>query len=471
MQTIRQIEEIKSKISSRSSPEELTAKRAAFFDKNVPDTFDKIVFSGFNKRQRGYIRRYFKVNEGRGEQLNLQVIKDGYFRLVSESYFANTYPGIRYDSTRRMFDFHLARRPQQNFKVDFGGVIATRDISNLYLGLSYYRFGRMLTHYYAGFQTGSFYKSALLKARIDFPLPFYLEPYTAYSSWDFLQGDDLLKNVATATNPTVLRRINRKYALDVGLPLRKSYKTVFNIEGFSTVDRYVNGNIFISTDTLDEHRLNGFKAGLRITSNTLNRKQYASSGKAFYFSAFYFNTNEDYRPGNTSVKAGEIKAHHQWFRVKATSEQFFGSSWYRPGYYAEAVFSNQPFFQNYYGTIINAPSFFPIQDSRALILQNFRSFNYLAIGSKNVFELRNKLDFRLEGYLFKPFDYVVETVNQEASIRNSITQVFFAGTAGFVFHSAIGPVSLSMNYYDDPENRFGVLLHIGFLLFNNHSLE
>jgi NTE family protein len=30
---------------------------------------------------------------------------------------------------------------------------------------------------------------------------------------------------------------------------------------------------------------------------------------------------------------------------------------------------------------------------------------------------------------------------------------------------------LSANYYDDDENQFGVLLHVGFLLFNKHSFE
>jgi NTE family protein len=30
---------------------------------------------------------------------------------------------------------------------------------------------------------------------------------------------------------------------------------------------------------------------------------------------------------------------------------------------------------------------------------------------------------------------------------------------------------LSVNYYDDKENQVGVLMHVGFLLFQRHSLE
>ena len=82
-----------------------------------------------------------------------------------------------------------------------------------------------------------------------------------------------------------------------------------------------------------------------------------------------------------------------------------------------------------------------------------------------------KVDFRLEGYLFKPFEYIRPDEDQEAYSNDNIKSVFFCGTAGVVYHSPIGPVSLSMNYYDDDRNQLGALLHIGFLLFNKHSLE
>jgi NTE family protein len=35
----------------------------------------------------------------------------------------------------------------------------------------------------------------------------------------------------------------------------------------------------------------------------------------------------------------------------------------------------------------------------------------------------------------------------------------------------VGPLSLSINYYDDNQNQLGVLLHVGFLLFNKSSLD
>ncbi|MEQ8425576.1 MAG: hypothetical protein RIA63_12755, partial [Cyclobacteriaceae bacterium] len=61
--------------------------------------------------------------------------------------------------------------------------------------------------------------------------------------------------------------------------------------------------------------------------------------------------------------------------------------------------------------------------------------------------------------------------NQEGVLDDSFDQVFFSGMAGMVYHSTVGPISLSVNYYDDKENQLGVLLHVGFLLFNKTSME
>ncbi len=467
-QTIRQMPEIKAKIALRRTCEDVAAKRNAFNNRSPVFRFDELELKGFNSKQRKYIRRIFKFSPNNRTPRFISKIKSGYFRMVSEEYFSNVYPNIAFDSITRNFKFILTRRPQKNFQVDFGGVIATRDISNICLGLNFYNFGSQLLHVSTGFQTGNFYKSATIRTRIDYPYQFYLEPELTYDNWDFLQGDDLLREVS---HPTVLRRIDRNYAMNLGFPVGNFFKTTITAGGLNNIDRYGNASFFNSTDTLDELRISGLKSEINFSSNTLNRKQYPNRGEAYSFSLQYFNVRESFTPGSTSALVESSRTSHQWFRVKAYAEKYFKAGWYRPGYVAEAVISNQPFFQNYYGTLINAPAFTPIQDSRSLLLQNFRAFNYVAGGIRNVFTLRNRLDFRLEGYVFKPIEYLQEGTNQEPRNVQDLKTVYFAGTAGLVMHSPIGPVSLSVNYYDDKENQIGLLLHVGFLLFNKHSLD
>lgn len=471
VQTIRQLEELKAKVDQRVSQESIETRRASFLKEARPLVIDELVFKNFNSHQRKYIRRIFNLKTGSAsESMSLREAKQGYFKLITEPYFSNVHPSIRFDSAQSKFQLQLTQRPQKNFQVDFGGVMASRNISNLYLGLDYYYFKNSLTHFFIGAQTGSFYKSFTANTRIDLPYlgRFYVQPEVMLSDWDYVEGTDLLQK----TTPTVLRRIDRKAGVRIGWPLGNTIKSTIVFNGFANKDRYSNTKSFNSLDTLDELSLRGFKTGFILSTGNLDRKQYASAGKNISLSAFYFNVHEKYFPGTTSVNDLSLEKDHQWFRLRATAEQYFNKGTFRPGYFAEVVFSNQPFFQNYFGTIFNTPGFFPIQDSRTLILENFRSPNYLALGARNVLVIRPRiLDLRLEGYVFKPLEYLQQGQNQEAFKNGELSTIFFAGSAGLVYHSPLGPVSLSANYYDDEENRFGILFHVGFMLFNKHTME
>jgi NTE family protein len=282
-----------------------------------------------------------------------------------------------------------------------------------------------------------------------------------------LQGDDIVQKVF---NPTVLKRIDRKYGVNLGIPVGNRFKLVFSGSYVANNDQYIDTPVLVSSDTLDALGLTGWRGGVCFSSNTLNRKQYASEGKSYMISGDWFNLDEQLTPGSTSVRASQSVFDRTWVQARLTLEQYFKKGVYSSGYYLDGVLSNQPTFTNYFGTIIYAPAFNPLQDSRTLLLQNFRAFNYVAGGWRNVLSIRRNLDFRAEGYAFKPFA-TIKDVNQEAVLSEDITKVFFAGTASLVMHTTIGPISLSLNYYDDRNRPWGVLLHAGFLLFNKTSME
>lgn len=468
-QTIRQMDEIKRRISNVAlrSCESVAEKRNVFNNKTRPLQVDSIKYTGFNSRQQRYINKFFRNGK---RPLYFSEVKSGYFKLVTNDYFRNIYPGFQFNSASNTFNLHLAKRPHNNFKIDFGGVISTRNISNIYLGVNYYHFNRSLTHVMTNFYAGNFYKSAQIKARMDFPSParFYLEPEATFNNWDFLEGKDIvLKNFSL----TALSRIDRKVGMSLGIPAGRSYKA--EVYGFyvNNFDRYIDGDILVSTDTLDELRLAGPRFGWRFSTNTLNRRQYPSKGTAIQVSFDWFNLTERFTPGSTSLQTEEMFNRRAWVRGKISVQQYFKKGIYSSGYLLESVLSNQPLFSNYNGTIINAPAFSPMQDSPTLMLENFRAFNYLAGGWRNVFAIRNNLDFRLEGYVFKPFQSIEQKADQSPVVNADFEDFYFAATAGLVLHSSVGPIGLSVNYYNDRENQIGALLHVGFLLFHKTSME
>jgi NTE family protein len=468
-QTIRQMDEIKRRIDPASlrTCEQVAESRNKFNNKTTPIQVDEITYEGFNSRQQIYINKFFR---GGRRPLYFRDVKQGYFKLVSDDYFHNVYPSFLFDPIKNKFSFKLSKRPQNDFQIDFGGVISTRNISTMYLGVNYYYFHRTLTHIMTNFYAGNFYKSAQIKARVDLPGfgRFHLEPEATFNNWDFLEGKDV---VLDNFPPTVLNRIDRKIGLAVGVPIGTGFKASAYSYYVNNLDRYIDSDVLVSSDTLDELRIAGYRTGFALSTNNLNRKQYASQGRKYQFSFDWFSVRETFTPGNTSAIETEESEHRAWVRGKVSMEQYFKKGFYSSGYYFEGVISNQPFFSNYQGTIINASAFNPMQDSPTLLLENFRAFNYVAGGWRNVFSIRKNLDFRLEGYVFKPFERIVQQDDQRPTLSQDIERFYLAATAGLVLHSSVGPISLSANYYNDKGNQFGALLHVGFLLFQRTSLN
>jgi NTE family protein len=469
VQTLRKIEEVRQKVTNRTRVSTVADRRNAFNRKGFSFTFDEIKFNLYNSKQRKYLTELFGFPTKKEPEIGVEEVKRRYFNFVSEEYFSNTYPSISFNQQRRKFVLELTRRKQQNFQLQFGGVISTRDVSNIFAAANFFYFNKQLVHGYAGFHSGSFYKSGVAQVRIDYPYlgRFYLEPSFTFNNWNYAANADLLGE----NPPTVLNRIDRDFSLRMGWPITDENKIVAQIGGISNRDNYINTNEFTSTNTLDELKLKGLKTGVSLSADNLNRKQYASSGGAYQLSAWYFNADEYHVPGNTSDRTDDRLVNHHWFTARVKLEKYFNKGWFRPGFLVEAAYTTLPNLTNFQGTLINAPSFNPLPDSRTLFLEKFRAKSFVAGGGRVVISPTSKIDWRVEGYLFKPFQSLQQTTSQGTAIDTELLEISLAATTSLVYHSPIGPISLMCNYYDDKENPFGVFMHVGYLLFNRPSIE
>ena len=468
VETVRHLDEINEKISRRTTCEEIGEKRSDFNLGMKTLKFKKIGLEGFKTTQRGYIRSLFNINK---ETLNIHDIKSGYYKLVSEEYFKDIYPRISYDTAMNSFRFDLYGRPRDYLHVEFGGNLASRSISQIFLGLDFSHFNHILFNHNINFYTGRFYQSVQAKSRINSPtkFQFYFEPEFTYNNWDYISANEVFFKERL---PTIIHRTDRKAGLNIGFPIGTKGKLVASGSYISNIDRFSNDMNLISTDTLDELKLNGYRYSLNFSKSSLNRKQYASVGGEVYASLDYFDLTERYTPGNTSSFESYTAEDRKWFRLKLKMEQYFKHGWYSYGYLFKSVVSNQPFFTNYKATKLNAPSFYPLNDSKTLFLPNFYAFNFGAIGLRNVFSIKRNLDFRLEGYIFKPFKEIDQlNDSQTPTLQQDWENFYLVATSSLVFHSPVGPIALSLNYYDDPQHKWGVLLHIGYTIFNKRSLE
>ena len=465
--TQRKIAEIKDKIKREVSAKDMTEKRVQFKNGFKPLYFGEVRLMGFDAPQRKYVRKLFSNKQ---DKLDLEEIKSGYYKLVSENYFKNIYPNMVYNDATGLFDLEISARQIQNFKVELGGNISTRNISQIYLGLEYNHLSAFLNSYSINFYTGRFYQSIQAKPRFNVPSGklFYLEPEFTINTWNFIDAQDLV----LGGNPTtVLDQTDRKYGLNIGIAAGTKGKVVMQGAFFNNTDKFSNKQEIVTSDTLDILNFKGFRYGVGYYRSTLNRKQYPDAGSAISLNLDYFNGRENYEPGSTSLVSSLQRKKREWFRFKLTAEKYFKARWFHYGFYFESVLSNQPFFANYTATVVNSPAFYPLQDSKSLFLRNFRAFNYGAGGIRNVFNLNRSLDLRIEGYAYKPIREIVEANTQEATFDDALSKFYLVGSIAGVYKSPLGPVSLSLNYYDDSQKKLGALLHIGYLLYNKRSTE
>lgn len=474
--TMANMEEIKKKVQRRVTINELTIKRNAFNQKKPDLRFSNVTVTGVNTQQKKYIERLFKRDQ---TTFDLTDIKQGYYKLVADETFETIYPKISYDPATDSYNFEILARPTKSLKIDFGGNISTRPISNVFLGTQYNYLNRKSYTFGLNLYSGRFYESVQMTGRIDFPsrLPLFVGADITYNHFNYYKTSSIfIEN----PHPTYIEQSDRKINLNIGIPLNRNTRIILGTAFVNNNDRYSPNNTFSIGDELEKTVLNGSRSSLSFEQYTFNRKQYASRGRNFLFSINYFTGRESYTPGNIVGPAENILADkvpvtkqlRQWLNLKVSDENYFLKiNKYTLGYQAEAVLSSQPLFSNYYSTLLAAPAFYPLQDSKSIFLENFRASSYLAAGLKNVYNLKRNLDLRVEAYLFLPYREFEKFDFQNVRYQKAFTKWHYAGTAGLVYHTPLGPISFSYNLYDNPIKRNGVLLHLGYLIYNKRSLE
>ena len=477
--TMAEMPQIKERIKRRVSDEDLIAKRNGFNNKKPNLVFSGVTVSGVNSQQKKYVERLFKRDQ---KTFDLTDIKQGYYKLVADETFETVYPKISYNPVSDSYNFEIVAKPQKSFTVDFGGNISTRPISNVFLGVQYNYLNKKSYTFGTNLYSGRFYESVQLSGRIDYPsrLPLFLTGDFTYNHFDYYNTSSIfIEN----PRPTYIEQADRKVGFRLGMPLNRNTKITIGTSFINNNDRYSPTNQYAIGDQLDKTILNASRSTLSFEQYTFNRKQYPNKGRNFLLSMNFFAGRESFQSGGIGSKISSVivtpttnlvvdSKYRQWFNVKLSDENYFLTKRrYSLGYLAEAVLSNQPLFSNYYSTLLAAPAFYPLQDSRSLFLQNFRATSYLAGGLKNVLSIQRHLDLRAEGYVFLPYEKFEKIGFQGVGHASPLTNWQYAATVGLVYHTPVGPISFSYNIYDDPIKRNGVLLHLGYLIYNKRSIE
>lgn len=467
--TIRKMNEISQLINQRSNPKQIEEKRNNFNKKEPPLIIDSIYINRLKKNQSFYVSRLLKHKE---EYITIKELKQEYFKLIADDNIKYVYPNLNFNKETGFYDLYLDVKKTEKFIAQFGGNISSNAINEAFFGLNYRFLGRNAFYISTNAYFGRFYSSVKLETRLDFPakLPYFIEMDFTYNHKDYFKNTTYFFE---DKDPSFLIQNESHLAINTGIPCSNTSKLVLSIASGELKDEYYQTNYFSRFDTTDITYFDFFTPSVLFEINSLNKKQYANSGVRLLLSLRYVWGKEKDIPGSTSVKTDEFVAYHNFYQLKFIYDNYFktlGS--FKFGFYVELFLSNQALFNNYTASILSAPAFQPIPESKTLFFPKYRAHNYGAIGLKNIITLHKKIDFRIEGYIFQPYRLIIQDPdNFEAVYGELFSDRSYIASTAFIYHSPFGPISVSLNYYDRTTDSFSFIVNFGYIIFNKSVFD
>lgn len=461
---LEKIEAIASFLDAFENPEIRDERRQAFRN-SIPD---KIVGSiHINGLQPDYEEFVLNALGQESLPMTMEQFKRNYFSMLRYHRFEYVYPYLQYDRTTGFFIFNLEMEKTREMFRSFGGNISSRPINHIFGKFQYAKWGRTPLTLSSSAHLGNFYNNICFAAQLDFPgeTPLFIEGRVAYSKWEFATSSVFL---IEDQHPPFLTQREMLSALTIGYPIGNDQKVEFGGMQATSWNNFYNTRNFADTDTMDRLRFNPWMVRASFERNTLDRKQYPTEGSRFYFSAKVLSGTERYRPGNTSSFYNELERKHAWVEVLFQYKTFFrpGRS-FNYGVTGEVFLSQRPILSNYTSNMAIARQYSPFPLARTLFMPEFRANHYAATGLKSIYSLSGSASIQGEAHVFQPLKNISPGISQTASYTDYAFSPQWMGNLAFVYHTAPGPLTISMSYFRDEQEPWIFMINFGFLLFND----
>lgn len=463
-----QIDEIKGRVSKRCNKDSLRVKRKEFREQLPELKIGTIKINGLGKKQSLYITKLLQKKE---QEISFNSLKSQYYRLITDDKIKSIFPVAIYNPARKNYELQLRIKKEKEVITQFGGNISNKPINQGFVGIQYNYLGKAALTLTGNTYFGKLYGSVQAKGRIDFPnkIPFYVETGYTLNRWDFFKSSSAFFE---DVKPSYLIQSENYGNITLGVPVFNHGKLNGGISFANLQNDYYQTRLFSVADTADITNFNMITYYGTYENSTLDKKQYASKGHHFAIKGRYIKGEEFTKPGSTSVNEYPFRGIHEWIQFSIAGEKYFmPGNFYKTGIYAEAVYSTQPFFHNYTATVLSSPAFAPIPESKTIFLEHFRATQYMAFGYRNIFSFPKNIDLRIEGYIFQPLKEILKDENLVPYYDRIFTKRYLIASSTLVFHSPLGPLAASLNYYQGQTEQLSFMLHFGYILFNKRALE
>jgi NTE family protein len=468
--TLLQIDSLLKYVNGRSDREELSRKRQKFKQQLLPLRVSLVSSSSDRKQDLPFVRTSILPKFSK-QILDSASLEKRYFRTLSAPYFSFVSPTLETG-----YSTHLMLRLKVNkanaFRVDFGGIISSRAINTGFLSLAYRRAGYIGQRLEVSSYFGKFYGSGKINYELVVPgsSPVSLSAYLVLNRWDYF------KSFATFfedVKPSFLIQEERYTGLQLKIPTGNHAVLSANARMFWLDDSYYQTPYFTKEDTADYTSFIGESIRLAYTRNTLNRKQFASSGNFFECKVSYVRGKELTFPGSTSIIDDTISKNHKWLSIQleALSFPFQKKQVVNWGLYFKSVLNSQSLFANYTASMLALPGLNVLPDLDTYFIPAYRSTQYVCAGTQLIVSPLKNIDLRLDAYGFLPIIQLVLNPDGTFTYAKPLDGRSVLAAGHVIYHSPVGPVRATINYLPKYAQPFQFQLGFGYLLFNERAIR
>lgn len=464
--TLAKIDSIKSYVNREVNQTELAMRREFYKRQKSKIAITNIETSGVSDPEGAYIKRKL-IREKDSPFVDSETLKLRYLKLYQNEHFLSFFPTLSENDSNQTL--HIDVRKEKPLEASFGGHFSTR-VNMGFFKLQYSDFNVAPTTLYANAYFGNFYNSARAGLKLYLPSKndSYIEPFYVRNRWNY-STTAIFEDVA----PTSLIIDESYWGIKYNAEVFSKGKLELSFKNGENRYNYFQKEVFTpENDTLDETRILFYSPGIRYIRNTFNRKQYESDGTLFEVTARFVRGIENTLPGSTSFNPiSQDNTFRSWASLNIKYVNYFLSyKNYRLAAFVQGHYAIKPNFHNYTVTNLDAERFNPFADSQTEYFRDFRSNEFASVGLINVFTLQDKVDFRLEGYIMQPFRTLIDD-NGEALLSDYFTTRFNLASISVIYHSIIGPVRASLNYYGGQIDPLSFQVSYGFVIFNERSTK
>lgn len=463
-QAMSMMDSIKSRITTRVSPESVAAKRSAFKGRTPPLRFNKVTVTGGNKAQNDYLEFLFKPDKGT-DTIGADQARLAFYRAFGSGKISTLTPTATLDSlSPSMFALNLDAQIKKKFSMGFGGYITSSNNSYLYVraGYSSLSFSSLSANIEAWI--GQSYLAGVFRANLNIPtrVPSAFRVLAVASRRKYYENEKMFYE---DNEPTFVTNHQYFGSLAWAMAAGRTGEIETAISAGSVKNTFFQSNKLASYEAgRDRLKLTLGKASVAYSSSTLSDVNFPVSGyERCAKASFFFGKSDIFKP-QLQPELQNDRGHIMWGQLDLNIKEYLNlHKHWALGLESKVTASTRKLFKDYYSSISAATAFTPTPASQNIFDPGLRANSFIAIGAVPVYKYNDKLSARFSANAFVPMRRILEDADGAARHGRWFASAEFFGELDIVFKLPFATLSGYCNYTTS-QSHFNVGLAFGIYL-------